>query len=414
MHKKVENSFSTIDASPQRFLRLFHGMTILSSVIVLAIACYIIISHSQKNILLEAEHTASKISTALIEEEMDAIRFVSQSGRRTLIIKPEEVRHMDLRLRMFLQPFDIMKIKIYDSDKVIIFSTDETLIGKRDADNVRLQQALSGKALSEIKKSKTMLDLYEEKRYGVDIVESYIPILDTDKTVAGVFELYIDISKLKASFLSSIALSIGYLVAVLILINGLHYFLIRKETEQLLNTQNQLKQMAITDPLTGMHNRRYVIKRLEEEFSKMSRQKEKIYGSGIGCIMIDVDDFKRVNDEYGHFVGDDVLCEIARRISIAVRQYDIPGRFGGEEFIVVLPDVSLAEVIPVAERIRNQINAEPFRVDSTSKNITVSMGVAWSDATDSASGMELLLKLSDDGLYIAKEQGKNSIINMCS
>ena len=414
MHKPEENSFSPIDASPQRFLRLFHGMTILSSIIVLAVACYIIISHGQKNMLLEAEHIASKVSTALIEEEMDVIRFVNQSGRRTLIIKPEEVRQMDLRLRMFLQPFDIMKIKVYNSDKVIIFCTDEALIGKKDSENVRLQQALDGKALSEIKKSKTMLDLYEEKRYDVDIVESYIPIFDTDKAVAGVFELYIDISKAKASFMSSIALSIGYLVAVLILINGLHYLLIRKETEQLSNTQNQLKQMAITDPLTGMHNRRYVIKRLEEEFAKMGRQKEKIYGNGIGCIMIDVDDFKKVNDEYGHFAGDDVLCEFARRISIAVRQYDIPGRFGGEEFIVVLPNVSLSEVIPVAERIRIQINAEPFRVDSTSKSITVSMGVAWYEAVDGASGMERLLKLSDDGLYIAKEQGKNSIINMCA
>lgn len=393
-------------------MRLFHGMTILSSVIILTVACYIIIYHGQKNMLLEAEHTASKISVALIEEEMDTIKFANINGHRTLVINPSDIGHMDLRLRMFLQPFDIVKIKIYNADKEIIFCTDETLIGKKDLDNIRLKQALAGNSLSEIKKSKSMLDLYEEKRYEVDIVESYIPILDIDKAVAGVFEIYIDVSKAKNSFLNSTALSIGYLVAVLMIINGLHYLLIRKETEQLNDTQDQLKQMAITDPLTGMHNRRFVIKRLEEEFAKKGRQKEKIHGDGIGCIMIDVDDFKQVNDEYGHFAGDEVLCEIARRITIAVRQYDIPGRFGGEEFIVVLPNVSLAEVMPVAERIRTQINAEPFRVGSTSKNISVSMGVAWSEAIEGASGMGRILKLSDDGLYIAKERGKNLVINM--
>ncbi|MBI5483667.1 MAG: diguanylate cyclase [Deltaproteobacteria bacterium] len=409
-----ENPSSPIDDSPQRFLRLFHGMAILTSFVILTVACFIIISHSNNNMLLEAERTATKISESLVEEEMETIRFASQEGRRTLIVRPEDIKPLDLRLRMFLQPFDILKIKIYNSDRMIIFCTDEALIGKKDLANASLLSALEGKSISEIKQKKSVLDLYEEQRFDVDMVESYIPVIDTDKQVAGVFEIYIDISKAKQKFVNNIALSIGYLVAVLALVNGLHYLLIRKETEQLNNTQQQLKQMAITDPLTGMHNRRYVIKRLEDEFAKLSRQKEKIYGDGIGCIMIDVDDFKQVNDEYGHFVGDDVLCEVARRITIAVRQYDIPGRFGGEEFIVVLPNVSSAEVLPVAERIRTQINAEPFRVDGASKEIHVSMGIAWSDEKDGAIGMEQLLKISDDRLYVAKERGKNTIIGMDS
>ncbi len=409
-----ENPSSPIDDSPQRFLRLFHGMAILTSFVILTVACFIIISHSNNNMLLEAERTATKISESLVEEEMDTIRFSNQDGRRTLIVRPQDIKPLDLRLRMFLQPFDILKIKIYNSDRMIIFCTDEALIGKKDLANASLQSALEGKSISEIKQKRSVLDLYEEQRVDVDMVESYIPVFDTDKQVAGVFEIYIDISKAKQKFVNNIALSIGYLVAVLALVNGLHYLLIKKETEQLNYTQQQLKQLAITDPLTGMHNRRYVIKRLEDEFAKLSRQKEKVYGDGIGCIMIDVDDFKQVNDEYGHFVGDDVLCEVARRITIAVRQYDIPGRFGGEEFIVVLPNVSSAEVLPVAERIRTQINAEPFRVDGASKEIHVSMGIAWSDEKDGVIGMEQLLKISDDRLYVAKERGKNTIIGMDS
>jgi diguanylate cyclase (GGDEF)-like protein len=223
-----------------------------------------------------------------------------------------------------------------------------------------------------------------------------------------------DISKAKTNFINNVALSVCYLVVILLLVNGLYYLIIRKETEKLKITQQQLKQMAITDSLTGMLNRRYVIKRLEDEFAKMGRQKERVYGEGIGCIMIDVDNFKLVNDEYGHFAGDDVLCEIARRISLAVRQYDIPGRFGGEEFIVVLPHVSRAEVMTVAERINTQIYEEPFLVGGASKIISVSIGIAWSEAKEGTVGMEQILKLADAGLYAAKEQGKNMIVDMTS
>jgi diguanylate cyclase (GGDEF)-like protein len=364
--------------------------------------------------LHEAERTASKISESLVVEEMDTIRFATLNGRRTLLVRPDDIRQLALRLRVFLETFDILKVKIYNSEKVIVFSTEEELIGKKDTENIRLQIALGGKPVSEIVRKKSVLDLYEEQRFEVDIVESYIPVFDADKTVAGVFEIYVDISKAKVNIINHIALSIGCLVAILLFVNGLYFLIIRKETNQLKFAQQQLKQMAITDSLTGMFNRRYVIKRLEDEFAKMSRQKEKVPGEGIGCIMIDVDNFKLVNDEYGHLAGDDVLCEIARRISIAVRQYDIPGRFGGEEFIVVLPLVSRAEVMTVAERIHTQIYTEPFRVGEASKIISVSIGIAWSEAKEGPNGMEQILKRSDDGLYVAKERGKNTIVDMTS
>lgn len=410
-----KSTLSPIGSSPQRFLRLFHGMSILSSIIIITVACYIIFDHSNKNMLHEAEYIATKISKSLAEEEIDTIRTVNQNGRWTLDIKPADIVHLDLRLRMFLQPFDILKIKIYNSEKTIIFCTDETLIGKNDPNNTRLQSALGGMTASVFKEKQTILDLFEEQRLDVDVVESYIPIFDKDKkNVAGVFEIYVDISKAKLNFTGDIMIAIGYLIAALVFVNGLHYLLIRKETEQLKSTQHLLKTMAITDPLTGMHNRRYVINRLEEEFSKMNRQQEEVFGYGIGCIMIDVDDFKQVNDQYGHFAGDEVLVEIAHRITAAVRQYDIPGRLGGEEFIVVLPDVLQAEVIPVAERIQAHINSEPFPVDGTTKFISVSIGVAWSGEKDCASGMAQILKLSDDRMYSAKNKGKNTIVDMTS
>lgn len=410
-----KSTLSPIGSSPQRFLRLFHGMSILSSIVIIAVACYIIFDHSKKNMLHEAEYIATKISKSLAVEETDTIRIVRQNGRWTLDIKPADIVHLDLRLRMFLQPFDILKIKIYNSEKTIIFCTDETLIGKNDPNNTRLQSALGGMTASVLKEKQTILDLFEEQKFDVDIVESYIPIFGAaNKNVVGVFEIYVDIGKAKLNFMKDIMIAICYLIAVLILVNGLHYILIRKETEQLSSAQQQLKTMAITDPLTGMHNRRYVINRLEEEFSKMSRQKEETFGYGIGCIMIDVDDFKQVNDQYGHFAGDEVLVEIARRIITAVRQYDIPGRLGGEEFIVVLPDVLQAEAMPVAERIQSTINAEPFAVDGTTKFISVSIGVAWSGEKDCASGVAQILKLSDDRMYAAKKKGKNTIVDMTS
>jgi two-component system cell cycle response regulator len=125
--------------------------------------------------------------------------------------------------------------------------------------------------------------------------------------------------------------------------------------------------------------------------------------------MLDVDFFKQINDSYGHDVGDEVLREFANRISANVRGIDLACRFGGEEFVVVMPDTDLSFAYMVAERLRQSVADAPFMVSATSKQVpvTISIGVASSSNGDTP---EVLLKRADQALYRAKRDGRNRVV----
>lgn len=165
-----------------------------------------------------------------------------------------------------------------------------------------------------------------------------------------------------------------------------------------------LELLAITDPLTRAYNRRYLELRLEEESARAKR-----YGVPLSVIMIDIDRFKRVNDEFGHSVGDDALREVVGVISGIVRETEIISRYGGEEFVIVLPQTSGEDCARVAERTRRIVEEHLFCDESTPDGIrlTVSAGVAVypSDAADS----KALIEAADKALYEAKRAGRNRV-----
>ncbi|HPA63094.1 MAG TPA: diguanylate cyclase [Spirochaetota bacterium] len=159
---------------------------------------------------------------------------------------------------------------------------------------------------------------------------------------------------------------------------------------------NEVKQLAITDVLTSLYNRRHTMERLEDEIEKSKR-----YENPLSVMMIDVDHFKRINDEFGHLSGDVVLKKIAESITKTLRDFDIVGRFGGEEFLVVLPNTSIDDAFSAAERIRK--NVESLKLSKKDITVSVSIGVCqWS-------GDELknLLSEADRLLYSAKTNGRN-------
>jgi len=180
----------------------------------------------------------------------------------------------------------------------------------------------------------------------------------------------------------------------------------RKRLEEELLTSNLiLKKLSITDPLTRLNNRRYFQDSLEDEFNRSLR-----FNSPIGLIMLDLDDFKRVNDTFGHQVGDEVLIQAARIITESIRKIDIPARFGGEEFTVILPQTRLADTIYVAERIKEAFE----RFSQTQKiapglPVTASLGLA-GRPDSGGSSPEDMIKFADQALYRAKELGKNRIV----
>jgi two-component system cell cycle response regulator len=171
--------------------------------------------------------------------------------------------------------------------------------------------------------------------------------------------------------------------------------------DELLEAQHALEILARTDALTGVLNRGAIVEELEMEAGRAARE-----GSPLGLGMLDVDHFKLVNDTYGHAAGDAVLCEVVRRVLGVMRPYDTFGRFGGEEFLVLVPGSGERELVAVLERIRNAIGSAPFLVDGHDLVVTVSLGGAVR-GHESADG---LIARADDALYAAKEQGRDRVV----
>jgi len=168
--------------------------------------------------------------------------------------------------------------------------------------------------------------------------------------------------------------------------------------------EKMLEFIASTDPMTKLYNRRYFTKMSETILKIAKREKHPI-----SILMFDIDDFKKVNDTYGHKVGDDVIISIANILKQASRDSDVPCRFGGEEFILLLPDTSLHGAEVIAKKIRKSIKDITIHItDTKSINITVSIGVSSVDIQTS-SNIELAIKHSDDALYKAKANGKDRI-----
>jgi diguanylate cyclase (GGDEF)-like protein len=172
----------------------------------------------------------------------------------------------------------------------------------------------------------------------------------------------------------------------------------------------RLVRSGLTDFLTGFHNRRYLHARLCEELARAQRDHQPI-----ACLMIDVDYFKRINDEYGHLAGDAVLREVAQRIDDEMRLSDTGARFGGDEFAIVLPHGSLADGEKVALRVLDAVRGEPIVVASQrSEIVTLSIGVASAcpssdGARDFSELAEKLISEADAALYRAKSAGRNRV-----
>jgi diguanylate cyclase (GGDEF)-like protein len=164
----------------------------------------------------------------------------------------------------------------------------------------------------------------------------------------------------------------------------------------------EVQRLATTDSLTGIHTRRHFFSLAEQEFKRSLR-----YGKALSAIMLDVDHFKHVNDNFGHAVGDAVLIHIAACCVENIRQADILGRYGGEEFAIILPETDLQAACEVAERLRQNVARSPIEINRESVSVTVSLGVATlvGETRDTLS----LLSEADDALYAAKSQGRNRV-----
>lgn len=179
---------------------------------------------------------------------------------------------------------------------------------------------------------------------------------------------------------------------------------LHKLATELAVSNERLQQLALTDVLTGLPNRRSANEHLEQQWAIAARS-----GRQLSCMMVDIDHFKKINDEYGHKAGDDALKRVAETMNLSVRKQDIACRFGGEEFLVICPDTPAEQLCRLAERLRNAIS-KIVLPDVHARNCLITVSIGLASKEPGVASPEMLLQLADKRLYEAKNKGRNRIV----
>jgi two-component system cell cycle response regulator len=180
----------------------------------------------------------------------------------------------------------------------------------------------------------------------------------------------------------------------------------KRYSDVLRNTLDNGLELAVTDALTGLHNRRYMT-----THAGALVQRASLGGDPVAALLVDIDHFKRINDTFGHDVGDEVLKEFAVRLATNVRGIDLACRYGGEEFVVIMPDTELKDAIRIAERLRLHVAGSAFRAPGLAEPLSVTISVGVSCTEGEGDTQDALLKRADEAVYEAKAQGRNQVVS---
>ncbi len=299
---------------------------------------------------------------------------------------------------------DVPKILVVDDDAAMVRMVAETL------DGLHYQLETAGDGVEAIEKVRAdppdllILDVMMPRMNGLEVCrivksssdDSFIPIILV--TVKGDIDSKVTGLKLGADdYLAKPynPLELRARVASMLRIKSLQ--------DKINSKRQQLEALSVTDDLTGLFNHRAMQQRLKDEFLRAQR-----YNDPLSVLMVDIDHFKRVNDEKGHLFGDHVLSELAGVLTETVRETDFVARYGGEEFLVILPHTHFAGCLPVAERVWRGVAEREFSDGNLKTRITVSVGVAFFPCKD-VGEVGQLLSNADQALYQAKREGRNRI-----
>ncbi len=399
--------FSKIN-KPSNLMRLYTIVSLLSFVLFL-----FLVNHGIRDIYTaynvdEAINNSIGIGKAMFENERDLLHVLDSEAGMSLHVNTEDFSLIDRRMANYLPPLGLVKIKVFSKDRIIIYSTDHSIIGREDKDNEFLESAFSGEVRSKVVRKNDFLDLEGKQRFNIDLVETYLPVKDKEHGIVGAYEIYADISYYRAELSKILRSSLTGIGLTLLVIFGILFTLMRYGTRELNRAYDSLEKMAATDVLTGISNRRYLMTRAEEEFVRIKRQNSEDPAiPSIGYLMVDIDHFKNINDTYGHLAGDEILRSLAERLKIHTRQYDIVGRYGGEEFLIVLLNTDFNILHARAESLLKAVRETPFKVGSTSCKVTVSVGI--SCLTKDDADINTAIKRADEGLYKAKDAGRDRV-----
>jgi len=225
--------------------------------------------------------------------------------------------------------------------------------------------------------------------------------------VVGSFEVYRDVTSYRQELLNGVIASVLLLLVVLLGVFGLSYLFLRQAARRLQLAQGEGRRLATHDELTGISNRKKILQHAEIEISRMQRLDEQQLENCLALLVVDVDHLGWINKEYGRPTGDEVLRHLTRRLSGELRKYDAIGRFGGEEFLIILPANTRNGARTAAERLCQKVSNAPVTVGQLDIEVTVTIGLTI--ATPREISLEPALKRALTALGQAKQMGCNCI-----
>ncbi|MCP4596719.1 GGDEF domain-containing protein [Neptuniibacter sp.] len=391
-----------LSSSSDLFLKRFCITALLSALVLMILTGYTVSHQYEKYVVQLAESNAERLATSIAK----AHRQELDSALQKAPLLPPQLIELDRTLRAFIAPYDLVKIKLFSLDGVVIYSTDMSIIGKRSLDNKSLNIALQGDSSSSIQHKGQIRDLQNEERFDVDVVESYVALKSLSGEVVGAFEIYQDMTEFHNDIRQGVIVLAAIVLTILVIILFIAMFFMRKAAKQMIRQQRQLEQLATVDMVTNVYNRAEITRRLEAEWERCKRQEAD--GKKVGLMMLDLDHFKQFNDRFGHQVGDGLLRQVAHRLQGELRLYSDLGRYGGEEFMVLVPEITPNGLKSIASRILKLISEEPFTVNTHELKVTISIGCAVAKPSDMHS--DELIKRADNRLYAAKNAGRNCVI----
>ncbi|MDO9165360.1 MAG: EAL domain-containing protein [Rhodoferax sp.] len=370
----------------------------------------------------------------------DFSAFVAgSSGRAAADLRATfEALGLGAKTSALMKNSDIIKVKVYNRDGLTVFSSDPNQVGENKRDNSGFIAALAGQANSALT-HRDQFDSFEGSRVDVDVISSYLPIRDRGQ-VAGVIELYQDVTpfvqRLHEVLLTVMLIGAGvmfalYLAQLMVVryAQGILYkqekelkqsnreldARVEKRTHELAainkhledevlerrRAEARLDHLAHHDPLTGLPNRLLFAEQLQRSVSKAER-----HGHQLAVLFIDLDRFKDVNDTLGHAVGDELLVEVARRLTGQLRGGDLLARLGGDEFVCILEEIHTPQdASRVADKLIARI-AESISIRDNDLVISASIGISLYPAD--GVNADNLLRAADTAMYQAKKHGRNT------
>ena len=389
-----------LSMSSSVFLKRFCWVAVSAVVLVLVLSSFVTFKLYERYVVGLAESNAVNIATSIVSVHQEKLSEALNPS-----LSPVQLEELDMLIKAFMGPYGIVKVKLFTLDGTVVYSNDMSIIGENSLGNKHLESALKGGQSSTIQTKNQIRDLTHEDRFDVDVVESYVAMKKPEGEVIGAFEIYQDMTFFRQEVSKGVFYFLIELAVILITVVAAAFWFVRKAAVTMVMQQKELGRLATIDTVTNLYNRAEITRRMASEWERYQRNPRA--DNSFGVMMLDLDHFKRINDNYGHQVGDELLRQVSAKLLSEVRAYSEVGRYGGEEFIILLPGTGSNELASISDRLLKLVAEQPYTVLGEEISLTVSIGIAASNKFDS--NLDAVIKRADDNLYKAKAAGRNCV-----